>query len=167
MPSSDEANQTCWICALKPSERADWQQGLLDQQAQTLGIAGWAVPMAVDDAGELDAPAGKGQHGPLRCAPWLQLQEPLSPAAEQRLVSELRRWWQQHPPLTPWNRPLLILDNQQHLSHPIFALKRLHLAAKDLLIFSSDAGDVLDLMSQGFDGQIQTKWTPTAEQTGH
>ena len=63
--------------------------------------------------------------------------------------------------------PLLILDNHQHLSHPLFALKRLHLAAKNLLIFSRDSGDVLELMGQGFDGQIQKNLIPEAEQPGH
>ena len=144
--SSGRASQSCWICALKQHELADWQQGLLDLEAQARGISGWAVPMAVNGTGALDVPDSRGQQGPLLCAPWLQLQQPLSPAAEQRLVSELRRWWQEHSPLTLWNRPLLILGGRQHLSHPIFALKRLHLAAKDLLIFSRDDGDVLDLM---------------------
>ena len=165
--SSGQANQSCWICALKQHELADWQQGLLDLEAQARGISGWAVPMAVNGTGALDVPDSRGQQGPLLCAPWLQLQQPLSPASERRLVSELRRWWQEHSPLTLWNRPLLILGGRQHLSHPIFALKRLHLVAKDLLIFSRDDGDVLDLMKQGFDGQIQTRWTPKAEHPGH
>lgn len=165
--TSGETNPSSWICALKQDELADWQQGLLDLEARTLGITGWAVPMAVNGAGALDPPASTGQQGPLLCAPWLQLQQPLSPAAEQRLVSELRRWWQEHSPLTLWDRPLLILEDHQHLSHPIFSLKRLHLAAKDLLIVSRDDGDVLELMGQGFDGQIQTNWIPEADQPGH
>ena len=62
--TSGYSDQARWICALKPSECADWQQGLLDQEAMELGVSGWAIPMAVDGAGELDAPSGKGQQGP-------------------------------------------------------------------------------------------------------
>ena len=78
-------------------------------------------------------------------APLLQLRDPLTPMAEQKLVQQLRPWWRQPQALRLFGSPLLLQD-AEHLSHLSFSLKRLRWLASDLLLLSLDRGGVLERM---------------------
>ena len=161
--SPNQSNKICWICSLKPNELSAWEKGQLDRQAQELGISGWVIPIKADDKGKLNIKAKQKEYNSLPCAPFIELQKELSPATEYKLIDQLTDWWTHHEPLRIWNRPILILEGMKHLSHPRFALKRLHLAEKNLIILSRDHGDILELMEAGFDGQIQNIWNPNSQ----
>ena len=157
----------CWICALKPYELDAWQQGDLDTDAKRLGIRAWSIPTAVDRSGTFNIDPKKATQSKLPSVLSLELQHPLKPSDEYKIITQLRHWIQVNEPLKLWGRPLLILKGSNHLSNPLFSLKRLHLAAKNLMIFSRDAGDIVKLQQLGIDGKIQENWSETISQPSH
>ena len=151
------------MALLSAEERQVWHQGRLDAVARSLGIRGWLVPHAVRAAGAIESLLLPGA-GDLPAAPLLQLRDPLTPMAEQKLVQQLRPWWHQPQALRLFGRPLLLLQGAEHLSHLPFSLKRLRWMASDLLLLSLDRGGVQALIEQGFDGQVQGLGAGSREQ---
>ena len=143
-----------WISLLSEAELSAWRQGCLDADARRVGVTGWIVPLLVMSDGSCEELLLPGE-GILPVAPFLHLQEPLTPKAEFDLANQLRHWWSHPLALKLFGRPFLVLQGSSNLSHERFALRRLRLMADGLLILCRDPVPLHILMKQGFDGQIQ------------
>ena len=85
-------NENFWICRLGPENIAEWNSGCLDHKAKALGIKGWIVPLMFDREGNLNKSVWNYQNHCLPTAPWITLKDPLSPAQEIKLTSQLKTW---------------------------------------------------------------------------
>jgi hypothetical protein len=150
-----------WLCRWDTAAPQNWAAET--DVARKLGIEAWLLPLCWDGVGQwqLDPFADWliGQPGPPQrfCLEWT-IHHPISPAEEIQAAEMLATWLASHAALREGERPVLVLANPQHLSHPLFGLRRLR-GAIDLGLRRRGVRQVLLLLAglggQGLDGMLE------------